>query len=64
MNTPFFPAWRARLGPLKSTFHQLRSQPLLHLQALFGSWIPKEALAQEKQGLNSRERVFPIELTF
>jgi hypothetical protein len=64
MNTPFFPAWRARLGPLKSTFHQLRSRPLLHLHGLFGSWIPQDTLAQEKQGLNSRERVFPIALTF
>ncbi len=64
MKTPFFPAWRACLGPLKATVADLRSKPLPYLQGLFGSWVPKEALVQQKQGLNSRQRLFPLELTF
>jgi hypothetical protein len=62
--TPFFPAWRARLAPLQAAVQNARAQPLPHLQGLFGPWIPKEALAPEKQGPGSRRRVFPLELTF
>ena len=62
--TPFFPAWRPRLGPLKATLQDLRSRPLPFLRDLFGSWVPDQALAQEKKGLNSRQRVFSIQLTF
>ncbi|HZM04752.1 MAG TPA: IS4 family transposase [Candidatus Saccharimonadales bacterium] len=62
--TPFFPAWRARLAPLQAAVQAVRSQPLPHLQGLFGPWIPQEALAREKQGPGSRHRVFPLELTF
>ena len=64
MNTPFFPAWRARLAPLKAACQDLRSQPLPCLHSLFASWVPEHALAQEKSGPNSRFRVFPIRLTF
>lgn len=64
MRTPFFPAWRARLAPLKPAVQKTRSEPWPHLQGLFGSWVPKDALAQEKHGPNSRRRVFPLELTF
>jgi len=63
-HTPFFPAWRARLAPLKATVRDLASKPLPYLQNLFGSWIPQSALEQEKQGPNSRDRVFRLELTF
>jgi len=63
-STPFFPAWRARLGPLKATVQNVRAKPLPYLRDLFGSWIPDVALAQEKTGTNSRRRRFPVELTF
>jgi hypothetical protein len=62
--TPFFPAWRARLAPLKATLQDLRAQPLPYLHHLFASWVPAPALAQETQGLNSRQRLFPLRLTF
>jgi hypothetical protein len=62
--TPFFPAWRTRLAPLKATVRDLRSQPMPHLHNLFASWVPAPALEQETQGANSRQRIFPIRLTF
>ncbi len=62
--TPFFPAWRARLAPLKAAVRELRSQPLPYLHNLFAGWVPEPALQQEEQGPNSRQRLFPIRLTF
>lgn len=64
MHTPFFPAWRPRLAPLKATLQILKAKPLPHLQALFGSWIDPTALAQTTSGPNSRRRIFPLDLTF
>jgi hypothetical protein len=62
--TPFFPVWRARLGPLKAKVQDLRRQPLPYLQGLFGSWIPAPALAPATDGPNSRDRIFNLHLTF
>lgn len=62
--TPFFPAWRARLAPLKSAVQKLKALPLPSLHTFFGSWIPNEALQQQSKGPNSRIRLFPLELTF
>jgi hypothetical protein len=62
--TPFFPAWRARLAPLKAAVQTAHAQSLPQLQGLFGPWIPQEALAPEKQGSGSRRRLFSLELTF
>ena len=62
--TPFFPAWRARLAPLKAAIQNARSQPLPYLQGLFGPWVSKEALVPPQRGPGSRRRVFPLELTF
>lgn len=64
MHTPFFPAWRPRLAPLKATLKTLRAKPLPQLQALFGSWIDPSALEQTCTGPNSRRRTFPLDLTF
>jgi hypothetical protein len=64
MRTPFFPAWRARLAPLKAVVQKTRSQPLPNLYGLFGPWIPEQTLAPEKRGPGSRHRVFPLALTF
>jgi len=62
--TPFFPAWRARLAPLKATLRTARAQPLPYLHGLFGDWVPEPALAQASTGPNSRKRKFPLNLTF
>src|SRR3990172_9374284 len=64
MQTPFFPCWRAQLWSLRQTRQCLAAQPLPAIQKLFGSWIAPAALCQEDEGLNSRERLFPIRLMF
>jgi len=64
MQTPFFPAWRARLGPLGQRLRPLRQQSLLHLDKLFGPLLPPQLLSQADEGPNSRERVFSVRRTF
>ena len=64
MNTPFFPEWRHRLAPLGRRVTRLRQQSLVHLDQLFGPFLPPALLAQADEGLNSRERVFSVRRTF
>jgi hypothetical protein len=64
MTTSFFPAWRARLGPLGRRVQHLRQQSLLHLDALFGPLLPAGLLAQTAEGPNSREHVYSVRRTF
>jgi hypothetical protein len=42
----------------------LRQQSLLHLDRLFGSFLPAGALSQSEEGLNSREQVYTVRRTF
>ena len=44
--------------------HHLRQQSLLHLDKLFGPWLPPDLLAQADEGANSRERIFNVRRTF
>jgi len=62
--TPFFPAWRPRLAALRRRVRRLRQQSLLHLEQLFGEFIPPGLLAQADEGTNCRERVYSIRRTF
>jgi len=64
MHTPFFPEWRPRLAPLGRRVIRLRQQSLVHLDQLFGPFLPPALLAQTDEGLNSRERVFSVRRTF
>ena len=42
----------------------LRQQSLLHLDQLFGRFLPPALLAQADEGPNSRQRVFTVRRTF
>ena len=63
-NTPFFPDWRRRLGPMGQRVRQLRQQSLPHLDLLFGALWPAGLLAQSDQGPNSREHIYSVRRTF
>ncbi len=62
--TPFFPAWRARLAQVSRRVHQLRQQSLLQLDLLFSPLLPPGLLSQADAGPNSRERIYPLRRTF
>jgi hypothetical protein len=62
--TPFFPAWRARLAPMGQRVRELRQQSLMHLDRLFGAWLPADLLAQSETGPHSREQVYSLRRTF
>jgi hypothetical protein len=64
MNTLFFPQWRQRLAAFGSRVRSVRHESLLHLEQLFGRFIPAPLLAQADEGPNSRERVYSIRRTF
>ena len=65
MNTPFFPAFRSRLAAVgRRTAHTLRQATLGQLQAQIRDLLPPALLSSEDEGPNSRERAFPLCLTF
>jgi hypothetical protein len=64
MQTPCFPAFRARLSALGRHVQHLRQQSLLHLDELFGPWLPPGLLSQTDEGSNSRERIYNVRRTF
>jgi len=65
MNTPFFPAFRPRLAALgRRTVHSLRQATLGQLQDQIRDLLPAPLLSCEEEGPNSRERDFPLRLTF
>ena len=64
MHTPFFPALRARCAALGRRVQHFRQQSLLHLEQLFGRFLPPGLLSQADEGPNSRERVFTVRRTF
>src|SRR5438093_8090512 len=64
MQTPFFPAFRARLAALGKRVHCLRQQNLLHLEKLFAPLLPASLLSQADEGLNSRDRIYNVRRTF
>ena len=63
--TPFFPLWRARLASLgRKTTHSLRQSTLGQFRESLSRFIPPALLVAQEEGPNSRERVFPLGLTF
>jgi len=65
MNTPFFSPWRAQFAALgRRTTHTLRQTTLAQLGEHLAQVIPRHLLASQDEGLNSRERVYSLRLTF
>lgn len=64
MNTPFFPAFRARLAALgQRAARPLRQGTLQQLAAHLAELIPVHLLSSADEGPNSRERLFTLRLT-
>lgn len=66
-NTPFFPAWRHRLGPTRSSLplpRQFRRATLAQIEARLAPALPDGLLAPRQANDHSRERVFPLFRTF
>ena len=65
MHTPFFPALRQRLAALgRRTVKTLRQPTLGQFQDQIRDLFPAPLLSNEEEGDNSRERGFPLRLTF
>ena len=65
MNTPLFPAFRARLAALgRRTAQAVRPTTLAQLQQHLRDFLPAHLFSAEDEGPNSRERVFSLRLTF
>jgi len=68
METPFFPAWRARLAPMGSRTARVgrtvRSYTLCQLERCFGPWMPEELFPKAPQKQNSRDRHYTRWRTF
>jgi len=65
MHTPFLPAFRSRLAALgRRSARALRQATLGQLQDQLRDLLPAPLLSSEEEGLNSRERDFPLRLTF
>jgi hypothetical protein len=72
-NTPFLPGLsprlfgrqrRSRLDQLRAQSEQWRQSSLSRLCEIFGPWLPAAMLAPTAKGLNSRQRTYPLPLTF
>jgi len=64
MQTPLFPAWRARLAALGHRVQTLRAKPLPQLEKLFSHLLPAGLLSQADEGANSRDRIYSLRRTF
>ena len=72
-NTPFLPGLphrlfgrqrRSSLDQLRVQSAQWRASTLSRLCEIFGPWLPASRLAPTAQGANSRQRTYPLPLTF
>jgi Transposase DDE domain len=63
--TPYFPSLRSRLAALgRRTTQALRQTTLNQLQEHLRDLLPVPLLCAEDEGLNSRERIYSLRLTF
>ncbi|MDB6028715.1 MAG: transposase [Verrucomicrobiales bacterium] len=72
-STPFLPGISHRLfgrqrrsqqDQLRSQIEQLRHGSLSQLCKVFEPWLPTQLLKRSTKGCNSRQRTYPLELTF
>ena len=72
-STPFLPGIshrllgrqrRSHLDELRAQSEQWRQSSLSRLCELFGPWLPAALLAPSAKGDNSRQRLYPLTLTF
>jgi len=65
MHTAYFPAFRPRLAALgRRGVQTIRQAALGQLQEHLRDFLPPLLLSAEEEGPNSRQRVFPLRLTF
>src|SRR6266850_7475026 len=65
LTTPYFPTLRSRLAALgRRTAQALRQTTLNQLQDHLRDLLPVPLLSAEDEGLNSRERIYSLRLTF
>lgn len=71
--TPFLPGLshrlfgrqrRSQLDLLRAQSEQWRQSSLSRLCEIFGPWLPAALLSAADKGVNSRERLYPLTLTF
>ena len=65
LETPFFPAIRSQIAALgQRTVQSLRQLDFLPLAEKLRDLLPPQLLASEDEGLNSRDHVYSLRLTF
>jgi len=66
--TPFFPPWRAQLGPMGARTAQacqsVRAYTLNQIEDRFGPWLPADLFPKAAKKANSRDRIYTGPLTF
>jgi len=66
--TPFFPAFRSRLAPMRcrtaQALRRVRAHTLGQLESCFDSWLPADLFPKASQGDNSRDRLYTRHRTF
>lgn len=55
---------RSQLDLLRAQSEQWRQSSLSRLCEIFGSWLPAAMLSPTAKGINSRQRTYPMNLTF
>lgn len=65
MHTPFFPEFRPALAPCRRRLaRQIRYASLAQIEHYLQGIFPPHLLAQQEEGLNSRERIYSLWITF
>lgn len=55
---------RSQMEHLRAQTQRVREASLSRLSEIFGPWLPAKLLPPSQEGLNSRQRLYPLNLTF